>query len=271
MRCAACSTLLDGDALYCDRCGATLCVPPGPGPAPGSKRAAPPARNGVRALVALAGALLAGGLWWWPMQPTATAEGLQAAMRAAIAVGDPPGRDPVCVANGLAYDREAVNVQTDNAPTLSWMNTLVNAKLYEAPESSVSGGFLSQPILVYKPLPALADWGGARRLCIARGITLMDLTNLGPVDNLRLRGKRYARVWADVRWTLDGPAPWLAEPEVSASLVRELPSWRGAHWQPGAAGWRLVQRQAFVYIDDRWVPAHLADQAPSRANAARSM
>lgn len=230
-----------------------------------------PRGRAIAALVVLGVALLAGVFWWWPSQPTATTDALQTAMRAAVALGDPLGRDPVCVANGLAYDREAVNVQTDNAPTLSWMNTLVNAKLSEAPESSVSGGVLSQPILVYKPLPALADWGGARRLCIARGITLMDLANLGPVDNLRVRGKRYARVWADVRWTLDRPAPWLAEPEVGAPLVRELPNWRGARWQPRAAGWRMVQRQAFVYIDDRWVPAHLADQAPPRANAAKSM
>ncbi|RYZ02894.1 MAG: hypothetical protein EOO24_14100 [Comamonadaceae bacterium] len=215
--------------------------------------------------------LLAGALWWSPPRPDVSPDALQAAMRAAIAGGDVPGRDAVCVANGLAYDQEPVNVQTDNAVTISWMNTLVSAKLYEAPEPGVSGGFMSQPILVYKPLPALAEWGGARRLCIARGIKLVGVGNVGQVEDLRVRGKRYTGVPADVRWTLDEPAPWLAQPEVGEALARELPTWRSARWQPGADGWRLTQRKNFVHVDQQWVPGDLADRPPRRADAAAAM
>lgn len=228
-------------------------------------------RWGIGSAAAAIVALVAGALWWWPAQPDVSADALQAAMRTAIASGELPGRDPVCVANGLAYDQEPVNVQTDNAVTISWMNTLVDAQLYEAPEPGVSGGFMSQPILVYKPLPALAQWGGARRLCIARGIKLVGVENLGRMEDLRVRGKRYSGVPADVRWTLDEPAPWLAKPEVSAALVRELPTWRNARWQPGADGWRLVQRKNFVHVDTQWVPRDLAERPPPRADAAAAL
>ncbi|RYF33191.1 MAG: hypothetical protein EOO26_08985 [Comamonadaceae bacterium] len=219
----------------------------------------------------LAVTLVAGALWWWPQRPVVTSDALQAAMSAAIAGGDVPGRDPVCVANGLAYDQEPVNVETDNAATISWMNTLVSAKLYESPEPGVSGGFMSQPILVYKPLPALAEWGGARRLCIAKGIKLVGVANVGQVEDLRVRGKRYVGVPADVRWTLDQPAPWLAQPEVGEALVRELPTWRSARWQPAAEGWRLVQRKNFVHVDQQWVPGDMVERSSARVSAAAAM
>ncbi|RZI97375.1 MAG: zinc ribbon domain-containing protein [Variovorax sp.] len=274
MWCAACSTKIHDGAPYCDQCGAALCG--SPSQLAQAEPELPPERGASRGLVLGSAALLgvglvAGALWWWPSRPAVSSDALQAAMSAAIAGGDVPGRDPVCVANGLAYDQEPVNVQTDNAATISWMNTLVNARLYEAPEPGMSGGFMSQPILVYKPLPALAEWGGSRRLCIAKGVKLVSVANLGRVDDLRLRGKRYTGVPADVRWTLDQPAPWLAQPEVGEALVRELPTWRSARWQSGAAGWRLVQRKNFVHVDEQWVPGDLVERLPARGNAAAAM
>lgn len=56
---------------------------------------------------------------WWPWSPEVSADALQTAMRNAIAQGDSPGRDPICVANGLAYDQQPVNIEIDNAPTVS--------------------------------------------------------------------------------------------------------------------------------------------------------
>ncbi len=267
--CAACSRQTDANAPYCDQCGAAQCASPSQFAAIAPERFSPSSsRRVLFASVAAVFLVITAGLIWWPTRPSVTAEALQAAMRHAMAGGDVPGRDPVCVANGLAYDQEPVNVQVDNAVTVSWMNVLVEAKLYEAPENSVSGGFASQPILVYKPLPLLAEWGGARRLCIARGVKLVDVGNVGRVEDMRLRGKRYTGVPADVRWVLDEPAPWLAKPEVSEALVRELPSWRSARWQTAADGWRLTQRKNFVHIDKRWVPGDLADRPPSRTTPA---
>ncbi len=267
MWCAACSRQTDGGAPYCDQCGAALCASPSQlalleREEPSSSRS----RRIVTASVASVFLVITAGLLWSPPKPSATPDVLQAAMHHAMASGDVPGRDPVCVANGLAYDQEPVNVEADNAATISWMNVLVEAGLYQTAENSMSGGLMPQPLLVYRPLPLLAQWGGARRLCIAKGVKLADVGNVGRVDDMRLRGKRYTGVPADVRWVLDEPAPWLASPAVAEALVRELPSWRSARWQADDdGGWRLTQRKNFVHIGEFWVSGDVADRAPSRA------
>lgn len=278
MWCAACSKQVDGKAPYCDACGAAL--------GSASQRARTIAASldsstkvrttgrsvdGKRyAAFGVATALLAvfAAMLWWPRPPEVSADALQIAMRTAIAQGDSPGRDPICVANGLAYDQEPVNVEIDNAATVSWMNILVAAGLYAAPANGHSGGAVSQAIFVYQPLPALADWAGARRLCIARAVKLQSVANIGRVDDMRLRGKPYTGVPADVQWVLDQPAPWLNNPGVAEALARELPTWRSARWQPAAQGWQLTQRKNFVRIDQQWVPGDVADRPPTRAGAA---
>ncbi|WP_213957306.1 MULTISPECIES: hypothetical protein [unclassified Variovorax] len=217
------------------------------------------------AIVAVGGVV---GAQRWLATPSVTPAALFAAMSNAIANGQvTPGRDPICVANGIAYDQEPVNVQTSNAATLSWMNTLVEAGLYQGPSSGQSGGFLSQPISIYQPMPELARWGGGRRLCVARGVRLDSVSNVGQVEEMRLRGKRYTGVLADVRWTLDEPAPWLSMPGVSEALAGELPGWRSARWHAGPHGWALTQRKSFVLVDDRWMAGDAVERAtPTRAN-----
>lgn len=248
MLCAACSSELKGGSRFCDRCGAAVRV----------------RRRGLlrfAAAAALLAVLATGiGISRWTSRPAVTAEMLHRSLADAVAGGQAPGQDPICVANGLAYDQEPVNVQLDNSATLAWMNMLVEAGLYAGPEDGNSGGFLSQPISVYRPLPELAQWGGARRLCVARAVRLVDVSNLGPVEDMRLRGKPYTGVLADVRWALDRPAPWLGKPGVGAALARELPSWRGARWQPGAQGWALTQRKSFVQVDARWLPGDTVER-----------
>lgn len=208
------------------------------------------------------------GITRWAARPAVTAEMLHRSMADAVAGGQAPGQDPICVANGLAYDQEPVNVELDNSATLAWMNMLVEAGLYAGPEDGNSGGFLSQPISVYRPLPELARWGGARRLCVARAVRLVEVSNVGAVEDVRLKGKSYVGVLADVRWALDRPAPWLGTPGVGEALARELPSWRGARWQPGTDGWALTQRKNFVQVGAGWLPGDAVER--ERPASARS-
>lgn len=276
--CAACSKRVDDKATFCDACGAaigrhastvngaaTLFASTAK---PGKSRWRPGVGHYAVAGVGTALIVLVAAAAWWPRPPEVTADALQSAMRASIAQGDNPGRDPICVANGLAYDQEPVNVEIDNIATVSWMNILVSAGLYAAPAEGLSGGAAPQALFVYKPLPALADWAGARRLCIARAVKLEGVANIGRVDDMRLRGKPYTGVPADVRWVLDQPAPWLDNPGVAEALARELPTWRSARWQPAAQGWRLTQRKTFVRVDERWVPGDVADRQPQRGGGA---
>lgn len=250
VRCTECSSEVEDTAQFCDHCGAAL----------SAVRSAQHRRRLFLGAAALASALIVGGAAWYFADPSVNADALHAAVQASIASGDGPGRDPICVANGLAYDQLPVNVQADNAETLSWMNTLVEAGLYQGPEESLSGGFFTEPIMVYQPMATLAQWGGARRLCVARAVRLEGVANLGRVESMRYRGKPYTGVSADVIWGLDDPAPWLANAGVGEVLARELPAWRNARWTSTGTGWRLTQRRHFFFVDKRWVTGETIDR-----------
>ena len=263
MRCAACSTEVPEAARFCDACGAAVYqqappVPPGPeivGVGAGGEAPAPRRRLWLWLGIPLAGVALAGtaASLMVAAPPRVSAAALEDALRATLAQGEGPARDPICVANGLAYDSQPVNVQLGNAGTLAWMDTLATAGLYGPGEEAQSGGFLSQPIRTYQPQPALADWSGARRLCVARAVKLEAVRNVGGVQSMRFRGQAYPGVAAEVVWTLDDPAPWLATPEVAAAFSAELPAWRGARWEVTPEGWRLVQRRNFFLSGTQWL------------------
>lgn len=227
------------------------------------------------------------GAYWLHADTQVEPAQLQAAMSSAMAEGMGPGLDPICVANGLAYDQSPVNVEADNMLTVSWMNTLVSAGLYQAEpgaretqlpaqaagqETAVAdAGLLPPGILTYLPLPVLADWAGPRRLCIAKSVRLLRVANVGEVMEFSLRGKRYAGVAADVVWTLDRPAAWLSQAEVGDTFARELPVWRNARWEPSGKSWRLTQRKNFYRVGDRWVTGEVADRitpSPAEGSAA---
>ncbi len=274
MWCAACSKPVDRAARFCDQCGAAqhvVALPSAPAElARYGSTAASSSRQSRTAWIAallLSGAGAALGAAWLLATPQVAGDELYAAVLSAMADGSGPGNDPICVANGLAYDQLPVNVQAGNTLTVSWMDTLVSAGLYDAPEQGVSGGFLSTPILTYRPLPVLAQWAGPRRLCIAKAVKLHRIVNLGSVEDMRLRGKRYTGVPADVVWTLDQPAPWLATPEVGEAFARELPTWRSARWQPAGKAWRLTQRKHFFLVDERWVTSDMAERLDARQPA----
>jgi hypothetical protein len=223
-------------------------VPPTPLPDADGDVPVPRRRLGWWLGVPLAGMAVAGAasglMTSAPQQVSASA--LEEAVRAAVVQGDGPGRDPICVANGLAYDSQPVNVQLDNTGTLAWMDALATAGLYGPGEEA-------QSIRTYTPRPALTDWSGARHLCVARAVKLGTVRKIGTVQSMRFRGQAYPGVAAEVVWTLDGAAPWLSAPGVAAAFGAELPSWRGARWEVRPEGWRLVQRRNFFLVGAQWL------------------
>lgn len=266
MRCAACSTPLPDDASTCTQCGATVYpseqMPLLPHAEPPALPPARPWRPRAWSLAAggLAAVLVAGAFWAWQgHRPAVAPDALFAAQQQAVAQGDGPGSDPVCVANGLNYDGTPILVAPDNAPTLAWMDTLVDAGLYApATPGPVPQGD-GVPVRQYQATAALAHWGDGRRLCIARAVRLQAVRRLGAVQPMRVRGEAFSGVSADVEWTLDQPAPWLQMTGVAEALAAQLPAWRGARWQATQGAWTLVQRRHFFFKDGHWHTAEMLE------------
>lgn len=259
-RCAACSAELKANATLCEACGAVVYTRPvhlpddtdgGPGRPPAWRR------SGwlLVALAVLGTAGVAIATWREPM-PAVSPQ----VLRATLERSDALSHDPLCVANGLAYDATPVHVQASDAATLSWMDTLASAGLYgrepEAPEGAERGA-----LRTYLPEPGLAAWAGARRLCIARGLRLSSVRSIGAVEPMRVRGQAYPGVAAEVVWSLDDAAPWLASPDVASAFVKELPAWRGGRWQAGPLGWHMTQRRHFYRYRDEWLTADLLERS----------
>ena len=262
MRCAACSALLPDTVRVCAQCGATvypsqrmtlLSELGGDLPSPTQ---APRLKGGGLWLGLLGVALLAAGAgwaWWAEQQNRVSPAALRLAVESAVTRGVGPGSEPVCVANGLPYDHDRVHVQQNNQATLTWMEALVRVGLYAAEPDAVAQAQDGSPVHVYRPLPALDGWGGERRLCMARAVRLQAVRNLGPVQSMRFRGEAYKGVAADVVWAPEGPAPWLASPEMVPVLATQWPAWRGARWTQTAEGWTLVQRRHFFLHQGQWL------------------
>ncbi|MDA7418527.1 hypothetical protein PGB34_19320 [Xenophilus arseniciresistens] len=224
------------------------------------------------AALALGVAAIAWAGWpagWHGWTSRASPEALQQAVTQSLALGGGPGAEPVCIANGLPYDRELVHVQSSNNATVAWMDALVRVGLYAAEPEALAHTEDGTPLQVYRPLPALEGWGSERRLCMARAVRLLGVRNVSEVQSMRFRGEAYRGVAADVIWAPEQLAPWLASQAQAAALAPQWPAWRGARWTASAEGWTLIQRRHFFWHDGQWLTAENLErvsQLPPRSN-----
>lgn len=244
--CTRCGTANEPGAAFCDNCGAPLrapgskqtgaataaggvtastSVPSLPGVSPGlSKKVIYAAVGAVAVLVVGAGA---GYLLL--KAPAATASTLLAAAKTGYGkeATDRLARE-LCLSN-IDYSERAFNAGENDRRTQAWLNALVAAGLYSPPVTISSGGYFAQTLLQYVPTPELGKYRQGNRLCVAKDVSITDVTDIEKPEEQSL-GKnggppKIMAVKAKLVVQSVNTAPWMDKPEVRTAFMTNLNGW----------------------------------------------
>lgn len=278
--CTRCGHRNEESGAFCDNCGAPIKLPTAQTKPSTSSPQAPasasptPLRAPVKSLSTktnkkslLVGTgltlmlLVGGGAAWWLQSPKATPDNLLASARSGWSENELKGLlQQLCIDN-TDYRINPFNVNPFDERTRAWLDTLVIAGLYTAPETIPNGNFGAK-LLQYHPTPELEKHRNGSRLCVASGVEFTAVDQITPMgeDNAD-------RNTAQVTVQAKGLAPWMNNPDVREPMVKELNQWV---WKDGA-----LQRSipmTFILKERHWITGTAiqteAQQVPARASSA---
>ncbi len=248
--CNQCGTKSDDGAGFCDNCGATLRRPASPSPSVDHKTTAPntmPHRGndeaesvvrlkafiGSKSMVYAIAALVivlvvvGGSAYFMLTPPAATSARLLASAKEGygLSLGTQSKRE-LCLTN-INYSGGNINVAENDRGTQDWMKALVTAGLYAAAVPVSSGGYFPQTILQYAPLPELAKWHDGSRICVAKEVAIVDVTDIEKPQEESLGNDKKKILFAKANLVLqaDNVAPWLAKAEVRNLVLGHMEGW----------------------------------------------
>jgi hypothetical protein len=129
----------------------------------------------------------------------------------------------------MNYSGSSINVGENDQGTQDWMKALVTAGLYSAPVSVSSGGYFPQTLLQYTPLPELAKWRDGPRICLAKEVDIVAVTDIEKPHEERLGnsadGKKMLVVKGNLVLQAGNVAPWLEKNEVRDVVLTRIDGW----------------------------------------------
>lgn len=249
--CTKCGTKNEGDAGFCEGCGASLRrpastspqPPPMNGPLPthtkaalGAGAAARPSMNSktlIYAGAAVATLVLLGGVaaYLTLKPPAATSSSLLAAAKEGYGKTlSVQLKRELCLSN-LNYSLSTFNAGENDQNTQGWLNTLVAAGLYSPGVPVSSGGYFAQTLVQYVATPELAKWRDGARLCVAKDVEIAEVVDIEKPkeETLGRSGKdgdsKLLMVKAKLLLQSSDTAPWLEKAEVRAAVLEKIEGW----------------------------------------------
>lgn len=209
--CTRCGNSLPAETAFCDACGhpvaAAQAAPAYSPPAP--KRA--PKRALLFGGIGLLCLLLTGGAAFFLLSESEPPTG--SALARLLNADKTFQESRTCLSN-FDYGADPAYVSPWDQRTQNWLQVLVDAGLYAAPDHVTTGsGFFSQERLRYVRTPELKKAVHDRRLCFADGITV---TAMRYAPLLQQGDRRLAR--GDLSYGYENPAAWTATESARALL-----------------------------------------------------
>ena len=244
--CTKCGTSNEDGAGFCDNCGAPLRaalakmpdidVTGQPSTAAGSTVQPRPVTNInpkkiIYAAAGLAIVLIVGGgaMYFILQPPAATASTLLAAAKAGYGKETTDRfKGELCITN-IDYRKNTFNARENDQGTLTWMNALVSAGLYNPPVAMNSGGYFPQTLLQYVATPELEKYRDGSRLCVAKDIEITDVIDIekpeeqsiGPNGTLpKVMAVKTILIFKSIN-----TAPWMEKPDVRDAVFANISGW----------------------------------------------
>lgn len=225
--CTKCGTRNENHARFCEQCGnpiapAATALTPAPVAEAPAATATAGSRPGQRRLLAggivvAALTLVVGGLAWWMTPETASEASFARAINAHFA-NDAKARDKILCTGNLPYEKDPIRVDEYNRSTRQYMDMLVQAGVYGAPQQESSGGYVPRTHFVYALSEEGKKWVRSNRLCLGAGLKAKQVSGYEQVAEID--GKPFAV--ASARLEIEDEAPWLAKASDRGALLREL-------------------------------------------------
>ncbi|NOT18140.1 MAG: hypothetical protein HOP20_08780 [Sulfuriferula sp.] len=222
--CTSCGAKSDEDvARFCDACGAsfsTTIKPPVNPSAPTLNTTIATAKivkiAGIAVLVLM---ILIGVIWFF----TKLASPPDAGALSAILNEDKVFADDKTCLTGLQYDKKTISVLGYDSVSKQWMDALVSAGLYGAPEKTGSAGWFSSAKYEYTQTPLGLKAVRNGQLCFANGIVVDSVNYAEPrvVNNTHLLKGHYSYHYSGLEKWASLPALVKLAPNILAKTQFE--------------------------------------------------
>lgn len=240
--CTRCGTRCEAASAFCENCGnplrkgtAKAALPIGGAPSdavagtlPGTGAAV--SRKILFGAAAVVSAVAIGAVVFSfaSRPPAATPDALLAAARAGYGTAATEAmKRELCLSN-TDYSKEIFQAAAWDKRAQDWMAVLVAAGMFQPPVSVQGGGFFRQELLEYQSTPELQKYREGRRLCLAKGVEIAEVTRIGVPAEQAIAGEGSPRILS-VTGTLViravDTAPWLESPRVRDAILPLVGSW----------------------------------------------
>lgn len=256
--CHQCGQRNEDDANFCESCGTPLRKPAAPPPATPAASASPVAPSSLPAAkgaglpkaalagIAVVALVAAGALGWFLLADGKPSEGALLTASNSWLDGQRASQESAACLRNFDYGKSPVFVSPDSRSTREWLDALVEAGIYQAPETVTSGsGYWARQQLRYEHGEQAARYIRGGRLCAAERLEV-SAVSFDPQSVFKAEDSQWVAGSATLSW--DARAPWSRHATLAGEFDEVMnPRTVDMAWRRAKdGGWEVVSRNQYA-------------------------